>query len=76
MLFRSPKRSCKLEQSEGAVAAEAVTTYPPGIPVVWPGQVITTEVLEYLESRRALGAQFSGISPQGEVLIIAEVEND
>lgn len=72
----SPKKLCKLEKSEGLVAAEAVTTYPPGIPVLWPGQVITSEVLEYLSSRRALGAQFSGISPQSEVLVIAEVEND
>ncbi|MBS3950966.1 MAG: aminotransferase class I/II-fold pyridoxal phosphate-dependent enzyme [Peptococcaceae bacterium] len=72
----SPKRSCKLEQSKGFIAAEAVTTYPPGIPVVWPGQIITTEILEYLASRRALGAEFSGISAQGEVLVRAEVEND
>ena len=71
-----PKKSCKLYESEGLIVGEAVTTYPPGVPVMWPGQVVTTEILEYLASRRTLGAQFSGISPQGEVLVIAEVEND
>ena len=70
------KKSCKLSESKGLVVGEAVTAYPPGVPVIWPGQIITTEILEYLASRRTLGAQFSGISPQGEVLVIAEVEND
>lgn len=72
----APKKFCKLEESQGLIAAEAVTAYPPGIPVMWPGQLITTEILEYLASRQVLGVQFSGVSPQGEVLVIAEVEND
>src|SRR5262245_22383827 len=32
----------------GKVAADQVTPYPPGIPVLVPGQVITTDVVHYL----------------------------
>jgi len=34
----------------GRVAADQITPYPPGIPVLVPGQVITAEVLQYLAS--------------------------
>ncbi|HTT39190.1 MAG TPA: aminotransferase class I/II-fold pyridoxal phosphate-dependent enzyme [Burkholderiales bacterium] len=32
----------------GRVAADQITPYPPGIPVLVPGQVITAEILQYL----------------------------
>ncbi|HTS55675.1 MAG TPA: aminotransferase class I/II-fold pyridoxal phosphate-dependent enzyme [Burkholderiales bacterium] len=32
----------------GKVAADQVTPYPPGIPVLVPGQVITTDIIHYL----------------------------
>jgi len=32
----------------GKVAADQITPYPPGIPVLVPGQVITTDVVHYL----------------------------
>ena len=32
----------------GKVAADQVTPYPPGIPVLVPGQVITPEIMQYL----------------------------
>ena len=34
----------------GAVCADQITPYPPGVPVLVPGQVISREVLEYLRS--------------------------
>lgn len=32
----------------GRVAADQITPYPPGIPVLVPGQVITAEIIQYL----------------------------
>jgi arginine decarboxylase len=34
----------------GRVAAEMVSPYPPGVPVLAPGERITQEVLDYLTS--------------------------
>jgi arginine/lysine/ornithine decarboxylase len=46
--YFSPVRAIKLADSTGEVAAELVTPYPPGIPVLAPGEVITTERIDYL----------------------------
>ncbi|MFJ6438367.1 aminotransferase class I/II-fold pyridoxal phosphate-dependent enzyme [Streptomyces sp. NPDC091416] len=37
-----------VEQAAGRVAAEMITPYPPGIPVVLPGERLTEPVLRYL----------------------------
>ncbi|MFF5754041.1 ornithine decarboxylase [Streptomyces longwoodensis] len=38
------------EQAVGRIAAETISPYPPGVPVVAPGEVITAEVVDYLRS--------------------------
>jgi lysine decarboxylase len=42
------KESCLLERSAGAVAGEQLAPYPPGVPVVAPGEEISKKVLSYL----------------------------
>jgi arginine decarboxylase len=39
----------------GRVAAEMITPYPPGVPAILPGELITAPVLEYLRSGVAAG---------------------
>ncbi|MGI9862398.1 aminotransferase class I/II-fold pyridoxal phosphate-dependent enzyme [Moorella naiadis] len=46
--FYSQTRSLELEQAEGEISAEAITAYPPGIPLVCPGEVITREIIDYV----------------------------
>lgn len=53
-------RTVRLEEAVGEVAAELVCPYPPGIPALVPGERITTEVLEYMDALRGLGASFVG----------------
>jgi arginine/lysine/ornithine decarboxylase len=55
-------RSIPLDQAAGAVSAEIVTPYPPGIPVVAPGDVFNRECIEYLRAGRAAGMYMSGPS--------------
>jgi arginine decarboxylase len=38
------------EQAVGRLAAEQITPYPPGIPVVLPGEIINQAVVDYLRS--------------------------
>ena len=47
--YYSIKRLVKLRDSIGEVSGESVMTYPPGIPVVTPGERITQELVEYIE---------------------------
>jgi arginine/lysine/ornithine decarboxylase len=43
----------------GRVGAEMVSPYPPGVPVIAPGERITDEVVDYLTSAVAAGALIS-----------------
>lgn len=47
--FFRPSRAVSLMEARGAIAAELVTCYPPGIPIVCPGERVTPEVLHHLE---------------------------
>jgi arginine/lysine/ornithine decarboxylase len=49
-----------LEQSRGRVAAETVTFYPPGIPVIAPGEVMTTACIHYIQNKIKAGYKPNG----------------
>jgi arginine/lysine/ornithine decarboxylase len=44
-------------KAAGRVCAEMITPYPPGVPAILPGEVITEPVLDYLRSGVAAGMQ-------------------
>jgi len=39
-------------QAKGEIAGEMIAPYPPGIPVIYPGELVTEQVWEYIESYR------------------------
>jgi arginine/lysine/ornithine decarboxylase len=53
--FFGPAEQVPAERAVGRVAAETLSPYPPGVPVVAPGEVITEEVVDYLRSGMAHG---------------------
>ncbi|MEU6600095.1 aminotransferase class I/II-fold pyridoxal phosphate-dependent enzyme [Streptomyces flaveolus] len=53
--FFGPAEQVPAERAVGRVAAETISPYPPGVPVVAPGEVITAEVVDYLRSGVAHG---------------------
>ncbi|AST93957.1 MULTISPECIES: aminotransferase class I/II-fold pyridoxal phosphate-dependent enzyme [Sutcliffiella] len=57
-MFR--KVECDLLQSEGKVSAETIVPYPPGIPVLYKGEVITKEIIEYITTLSEQGAKLQG----------------
>jgi lysine decarboxylase len=46
--YFAPTREVPLELAAGETAAELVTPYPPGIPVLAPGDLISQEKIDYL----------------------------
>lgn len=60
--FFAPKQRVPLELAEGAIAGEAVIPYPPGIPVICPGEQITAPVLAFLLRWRDKGGHIQGIA--------------
>ncbi len=55
-------RCVGLEDAVGRVAAVMVVPYPPGIPVVMPGERITAESVAYLAGLEELSRRFPGFS--------------
>lgn len=53
--FFGPAEQIPADRAAGRIAAEMLTPYPPGVPAVAPGEVITEEVLAYLRSGVAAG---------------------
>lgn len=49
---RAPFISLPITESEGYVMAETIVVYPPGIPVVVPGEVMNAEAISYLMAAR------------------------
>ena len=47
----------------GRVCAEVVAPYPPGIPLLYPGEIIDSLHLEIIYDALSLGAVFRGLSP-------------
>ena len=58
--FYADKESVPLEESAGYVCSEFVMCYPPGIPILAPGERITKEILEYIAYAKAKGCSLTG----------------
>lgn len=54
------KESVPLTEAVGRIAAELVAPYPPGIPVVAPGERLTAEVVHYLRQAAEAGYHLQG----------------
>ena len=48
------------EGTVGMVCSEFVMCYPPGIPILAPGERITKEILNYIEYAKAKGCSMTG----------------
>jgi lysine decarboxylase len=46
--------------AEGRISSESIAGYPPGIPALLPGELITAEVIAYLKELTAAGARLHG----------------
>lgn len=58
--FYAPKIQVLLMASAGGISSEFVMCYPPGIPILAPGERITAEILEYIRYAREKGCQLTG----------------
>ena len=58
--FYARSRAIPLAEAAGEVSAELVIPYPPGIPVLAPGDVISPEKVDYLAFGTAHGMYISG----------------
>jgi arginine/lysine/ornithine decarboxylase len=58
-----PKRPVPLAEAVGRVCAESIMFYPPGIPLLMPGEEVTAEILEVCQALLAGGAHCYASDP-------------
>ena len=58
--FYAEKVSLPLEECVGHVCSEFVMCYPPGIPILAPGERITKEILEHIQYAKEKGCSMTG----------------
>lgn len=58
--FYSERKSLTLDESVGQVCGEFVMCYPPGIPILAPGERITREIVEYIQFAKERGCSLQG----------------
>lgn len=58
--FYSKKKSLPLEETAGYICSEFVMCYPPGIPILAPGELITEDIIRYIKYAKEKGCQMTG----------------
>ena len=58
--FYSEKESLPIDETVGRVCSEFVMCYPPGIPILAPGERITEEILQYIYYAKKKGCSMTG----------------
>ena len=58
--FLADTELVNFKTSEGRICAETISPYPPGIPVISPGEEITAEIIDYLMLEIKAGVRMQG----------------
>lgn len=58
--FYAQKESLPVEDAIGRISGESVMSYPPGIPIVAPGEIITEDVVQYILYAKEKGCFLTG----------------
>ena len=58
--FYSDTVSLPLEETSGRICGEFAMCYPPGIPILAPGELITDEIIEYIKYAKEKGCFMTG----------------
>jgi arginine/lysine/ornithine decarboxylase len=70
--FYSDSELVNVKDSVGRVSTEIVTVYPPGIPLLVPGEEISQDALDYLQNMAGLGAIIDGLNENNTLVRVAK----
>jgi arginine/lysine/ornithine decarboxylase len=68
--FFAADEAVSLQAAAGRIAAEAITPYPPGIPLVMPGERLDADVIDLLLALRNAGNPISASDPTMEQVLV------
>ena len=62
----------RLEEAEGKISAEYIMPYPPGIPLVVPGERISKDLIRGISDLKDKGLTIQGLSGDGEIRVYGQ----
>ena len=66
----APTKEIPLREAKGAVSGGFISLYPPGIPIIVPGEVIDNKLISDLINCKYLGLTIEGLGQNDEIKII------
>jgi arginine decarboxylase len=69
-VFQAPTAVVEVEAAVGRIAAALVTPYPPGVPMIFPGQLMTEAAVQGLQHLSGLGADIHGLPGEGKLTVL------
>jgi arginine/lysine/ornithine decarboxylase len=70
--FHQAQEEIPLSESVGRVMADFIMLYPPGIPLLVPGEVMSGEMRCKIEDSVRIGLQVHGVTEDGKVTVLDE----
>jgi arginine decarboxylase len=70
--YNSPCSLRPLEKARDQIAARLICPYPPGIPIIFPGERITIEAIDYLLQAHQAGISIYGIDASGQIMVVKD----
>jgi arginine/lysine/ornithine decarboxylase len=70
--FYSDTELLPVDQAAGRVSAEIVTVYPPGIPLLVPGEEISRDAIDYITNMAGLGAIIDGLNENNSLVRVVK----
>ncbi len=70
--FYSDTELVSVDRAAGRVSAEIVTVYPPGIPLLVPGEEISRDAIDYIQNMAGLGAIIDGLNENNSLVRVVK----
>ncbi len=68
--YHAPSKRVVISKAEGEICSESVMIYPPGIPLLIPGEIISKNLIEIYEFYESSGGTIIKDSPLGMIQVI------
>ena len=68
--FNSDQEEVLLTEAVGRVAADFINLYPPGIPLLVPGEMVSEDTLAYIQKSIQMGLQVQGVTAESKVTVL------
>lgn len=65
----APRHQVTIQKGEGMVSTEFIYAYPPGIPIVAPGEVLKKETIEMIIKYKELGLSIQGMEDENAQML-------